>query len=106
MAGNEVGEVEEIGGNWDRDKVFVALVLKVDSHPNADRLSLPTLELGNGETATVAMVVSHANDSYFWVVTQFSSMDLKTGYRLQTVGTAIQGGVAAVTVWVVSLFVL
>ncbi len=53
MAGNEVGEVEEIGGNWDRDKVFVALVLKVDSHPNADRLSLPTLELGNGETATV-----------------------------------------------------
>ncbi|MCZ6782244.1 MAG: GntP family permease [Proteobacteria bacterium] len=53
-----------------------------------------------------SMVVSHANDSYFWVVTQFSGMDLKTGYRLQTVGTAIQGGVAAVTVWVVSLFVL
>ncbi len=53
-----------------------------------------------------SMVVSHANDSYFWVVTQFSGMDLKTGYRLQTVGTAIQGGVAAVTVWVVSLLVL
>jgi hypothetical protein len=37
------------------------------------------------------MVVSHANDSYFWVVTQFSGMDVKTGYKLQTVGTLVQG---------------
>ncbi len=53
MAGNEVGEVEAIGGDWDRDKLIVGRVLKVDDHPNADRLSLPTVELGNGETATV-----------------------------------------------------
>jgi len=25
------------------------------------------------------MVVSHANDSYFWVVTQFSGMSLQDG---------------------------
>ena len=30
-----------------------------------------------------AVVASHPNDSYFWVVTQFSGMDVKTGYRLQ-----------------------
>ena len=53
MAGTEVGAVEEIGGDWDRDKVFVGHVLEVNPHPNADRLSLPTVDLGNGETATV-----------------------------------------------------
>lgn len=53
-----------------------------------------------------AMVVSHANDSYFWVVTQFSNMDVQTGYRLQTLGTLVQGVVAAATVYVISLIVL
>ncbi len=53
MAGIEIGAVEEIGGSWDRDKVLVGRVLEVNTHPNADRLSLPTVDLGNGETATV-----------------------------------------------------
>jgi phenylalanyl-tRNA synthetase beta chain len=53
MAGTEVGAVEEIGADWDRDKVLVGRVLKVDRHPNADRLTLPTVDLGDGETATV-----------------------------------------------------
>jgi gluconate:H+ symporter, GntP family len=53
-----------------------------------------------------AMVVSHANDSFFWVVTQFSNMDVKTGYRLQTLGTFLQGLVAATTVWIVGLILL
>ena len=53
MAGVEVGEVEEIGGDWDRDKVMVGRVVKVDRHPNADRLTLPTVDLGNDETMTV-----------------------------------------------------
>ena len=29
--------------------------------------------------------------SYFWVVTQFSGMDVKTGYKTLTVATLIQG---------------
>ena len=53
MAGSEVAEVEEIGSNWDRDKVVVGRVLKVDRHPNADRLTLPAVDLGDGETMTV-----------------------------------------------------
>ena len=52
------------------------------------------------------MVVSHANDSYFWVVTQFSGMTVNQGYRLQTLGTLVQGLAAAAAVWVMSLFVL
>ena len=49
-----------------------------------------------------AMVVSHANDSFFWVVTQFSNMSPDVGYRLQTVGTLVQGLVAAAVVWGIS----
>ena len=53
MAGVEIGDVEQIGAGWDRDKVTVGQVLSVDPHPNADRLTLPTVDLGNGERATV-----------------------------------------------------
>ncbi|MGL6160134.1 GntP family permease [Microbulbifer sp.] len=38
-----------------------------------------------------AMTVSHVNDSYFWVVTQLSRMDVTLGYRAQTTATLIQG---------------
>lgn len=40
-------------------------------------------------------VVSHANDSFFWVITQMSGMKVKTGYKLFSVGTLILGGSAA-----------
>ncbi len=42
-------------------------------------------------TGAGAMTISHANDSFFWVVTQFSGMDVKTGYRTHTVASLIQG---------------
>lgn len=50
-----------------------------------------------------AMVVSHANDSFFWVLTQMSRMDIRTGYKLQSVGTLILGVSAAVVLWISSL---
>ena len=53
MAGVEVGDVVHVGADWDRDKIVVGHVLKVDPHPDADRLTLPTVEVGNGETQTV-----------------------------------------------------
>ncbi|OHB73215.1 MAG: gluconate transporter [Planctomycetes bacterium RBG_16_55_9] len=53
-----------------------------------------------------SMVVSHANDSYFWVVTGFSGMTVKQGYRLQTLGTLIEGCAAAGALYVISLIVL
>jgi GntP family gluconate:H+ symporter len=53
-----------------------------------------------------SMVVSHANDSYFWVVTGLSNMSVKEGYKLQTLGTFVEGCVAAVALLVVSLIVL
>lgn len=50
-------------------------------------------------------VVSHANDSFFWVVTQMSGMDVKTGYRTHTLGTLILGGSAIVTLFILGLIV-
>jgi len=53
-----------------------------------------------------SMVVSHANDSYFWVVIGLSKMSVKDGYKLQTLGTLLEGGAAAIALWVISLIVL
>ena len=38
-----------------------------------------------------AMTVSHANDSFFWVVSRFSKMDVATAYKAYTMATLIQG---------------
>ncbi len=48
-----------------------------------------------------SMVVSHVNDSFFWVVTQMSNMDIKTGYKLHSFGTLVSGFTAMTTVWVI-----
>ncbi len=53
-----------------------------------------------------SMVVSHANDSYFWVVTGLSGMTVKQGYRLQTLGTLIEGGAAAIALFIISVIAL
>ncbi len=38
-----------------------------------------------------AMLVIHANDSFFWVVTQMSGMDVKTGYKYLSLGSVVIG---------------
>ena len=38
-----------------------------------------------------SVVFSHANDSFFWVVTQLSGMDVKAGYKLFSLGTVVLG---------------
>ena len=50
-----------------------------------------------------AMVVSHANDSYFWVVTNFGEMDTQSGYKTQTLGTLVIGVAAIINVILVSV---
>ncbi|HPI92749.1 MAG TPA: GntP family permease [Deltaproteobacteria bacterium] len=61
--------------------------------------ALTVLAIGAG-----SMTVSHANDSYFWVVSQFSDMEVPVAYRAYTTATLVEGVVAFVTVWVISLF--
>lgn len=49
-----------------------------------------------------SMTVSHANDSFFWVVSQFSDMDTKAAYKCQTGMTAVMGLVTIVSVLILS----
>ncbi len=51
MAGLEVESIERTGGDW--EGISVGLVTSVDPHPNADRLRLTTVDLGDGERMTV-----------------------------------------------------
>ena len=62
--------------------------------------ALTVLAIGSG-----AMTVSHANDSYFWVVSQFSDMEPPIAYRAYTSATLVLGLVSIAGVFVLSFFV-
>ena len=47
-------------------------------------------------------VISHANDSFFWVVTQMSGMNVRTGYRLFSLGSLVLGLTAILVLMVIS----
>jgi GntP family gluconate:H+ symporter len=49
-------------------------------------IALTVMSIGAG-----AMTVSHANDSYFWVVTNFGGLTPEKGYKTQTAVTLIEG---------------
>lgn len=53
-----------------------------------------------------AMTVSHANDSYFWVVTNFTGLDPQDGYRTQSMMTLVVGIVSMVSIFLASLVLL
>jgi GntP family gluconate:H+ symporter len=50
-----------------------------------------------------AMVVSHANDSYFWVVTNFGAMTPDKGYKTQTMMTLVMGVAAILEIFLLTL---
>ena len=51
-----------------------------------------------------AMTVSHANDSYFWVVTNFGGMTPEEGYKTQTAATLVEGICSIAFIFILSLF--
>lgn len=53
-----------------------------------------------------AMTVSHANDSFFWVVAQFSRMSVPQALRAQTLATACQGVASILFIWLLSQVLL
>jgi len=61
---------------------------------------LTVLAIGAG-----AMTVSHANDSYFWVVSKFADMEVPIAYRAYTTATLLMGIVSVIIVAILSLFV-
>ena len=61
-------------------------------------VSLGIMAIGAG-----SMTVSHANDSYFWVVTRFGGINVEDGYRTQTMMTLVIGLAAMVEIFLLSL---
>lgn len=62
---------------------------------------LTMLAMGAG-----SMMVSHANDSYFWVVSRFSGISMNTTLKVYSSATAIMGITVFVCVWIASKFML
>lgn len=73
---------------------LVAPLMEVLGFVTPVQMALAVTSLCSG-----AMVVSHANDSFFWVVTQMSGMSVKQGYKLHTLGTLICGLTSMMAVW-------
>ena len=61
-------------------------------------IALVVMAIGAG-----AMTVSHANDSYFWVVTNFGQMTPEQGYKTQTMMTLVLGLASMVGIFILSL---
>ncbi len=78
---------------------IVAPILPVLGLATPVRTALTVMAIGAG-----AMTVSHANDSYFWVVTNFGAMTPEKGYRTQTVATLILGIASMAEIFILSLF--
>lgn len=47
-----------------------------------------------------SMMISHANDAYFWVISRFSGIEMKTMLKIYTVATVLMGLVSFAVVYV------
>ena len=77
---------------------IVAPILPVLGYNTPIEITLVCMAIGAG-----AMTVSHANDSYFWVVSEFSGLTPDQGYRVQTMGTLVLGIAAIIEIALLSL---
>ncbi len=59
--------------------------------------TLTVLSIGAG-----ASVVSHVNDSFFWVLTQLTGMNVKQGYQIQSAGTFVFGVTSMIIITILS----
>jgi len=66
------------------------------------------LATGNGPILCIlsmgagSMMISHANDAYFWVIARFSGLDMRTMLKVYTVATLLMGVTAYLTVYLIS----
>ncbi|WP_373494359.1 GntP family permease [Aquiflexum sp.] len=51
-----------------------------------------------------AMAISHANDSFFWAVTQLSGMSIRQGNKTHSLGTLILSLTAISVIFIITLF--
>ncbi len=59
--------------------------------------AMTVLAIGAGSS-----VASHVNDSFFWVLTQLTGMNVKQGYQVQSAGTFIFGTTSMVIIFIIT----
>ena len=59
--------------------------------------SLTVMAIGAG-----AMTVSHANDSYFWIVVELSGLKINDAYKARTLATFVQGITALIIIMILA----
>jgi GntP family gluconate:H+ symporter len=62
---------------------------------------LTVLAMGAG-----SMMISHSNDAYFWVISKFSDIDVRTMLRVHSVASVLMGLITMIVVYVLSLIIL
>ncbi len=62
---------------------------------------LCVLSMGAG-----SMMISHANDAYFWVISKFSGLEMRSMLKVYSVATIWMGLVTLLTVYLLSLWLL
>jgi GntP family gluconate:H+ symporter len=80
---------------------FIAPMLSLLGMDSESGRLFATLAMGAG-----SIMVSHANDPYFWVVTQFSEIKTDESLKVYSTATIVMGLTAFACIWAVSLFVL
>ena len=50
-----------------------------------------------------SMMISHVNDAYFWVITRFSGLEMKTMLKVYSVATVLMGLVSLLMIYLLSL---
>jgi GntP family gluconate:H+ symporter len=50
-----------------------------------------------------SMMISHANDAYFWVIAKFSGLEMKTMLKVYTVASILMGLTSLATVHLLKL---
>lgn len=80
---------------------FVAPMLSILGLDSESGRLLAMLSMGAG-----SMIVSHANDSYFWVVSKFADIDPGTTLKVYSSSTIVMGIVVFACVWITSLIIL
>lgn len=63
-----------------------------------DSKLLCVLSMGAG-----SMMLSHANDAYFWVIAKFEKLDMQTMLRVYSVATALMALISLLMVYILSL---
>jgi len=62
---------------------------------------LTVLAMGAG-----SMMISHSNDAYFWVISKFSDIDIRTMLRVHSVASVLMGLITMIAVYILSLIIL